>query len=45
MGVPVAGSLLFYFWRLIPRVILLVFLLVSAAVQEEVYFEFNCLWY
>jgi hypothetical protein len=29
MGVPAAGSLRFYFWRLIPRVILLVFLLVS----------------
>jgi hypothetical protein len=44
MGVPAAGSLRFYFWRLIPRVILLVFLLVSVAIQEEVYFDFNWLW-
>jgi hypothetical protein len=44
MGVPAAGSLLFYFCRAMPRVILLVFLLVSAAIPEEVYFKFNWLW-
>lgn len=45
ISVPAAGSLLFYFCRRIPRVILLVFVLVSAVIQEEVYFEFKWLWY
>jgi hypothetical protein len=45
IGVPAAGSLLFYFCRQIPRVILLVFVLVSAATQEYFYFQFNWLWY
>ena len=34
-GVPAAGSLLFYFCQLLPRVILLVFPLVSAAIDEK----------
>jgi len=38
------GSLLFYFCQLIPRVGLLVFLLVSAAIDEENYFTFRWLW-
>jgi hypothetical protein len=41
MGVPADGSLLDYFWRLILRVILLVFLLVSTATKEEFYLKFN----
>jgi len=35
----------FYFCELIPCVILLVFLLVSAAIGGENYFKFNWLWY
>jgi hypothetical protein len=38
IGMPAAGSLLFYFCRRIPRVTLLVFVLVSAAMQEEICF-------
>ena len=37
------GSLLFYFCQLIPHIILLVFLLVSAAIREEIYFRFKWL--
>jgi hypothetical protein len=36
-------SLLFYFCQLIPRVILLVFPLVSAAIDDENYFKFKWL--
>jgi hypothetical protein len=43
-GVPVAGSLLFYFCRRIPRVILLVFVLVSAAIGDKSGFKFKWLW-
>ncbi|XSC44774.1 hypothetical protein ACF1BQ_046500 [Bradyrhizobium sp. RDT10] len=39
------GSLLFYFYELVPRIILLVFLLVSAATDDENSFKFNWLWY
>jgi hypothetical protein len=35
------GSLRFYFCQLIPRVSLLVFLLVSAAIDDENYFKFK----
>jgi hypothetical protein len=45
MGVPAAGSLLFYFCRRIPRVILLVFVLVSAAIDDKSNFKFRWLWY
>jgi hypothetical protein len=46
MGRACSGrSLLFYFCELIPSVILLVFLLVSAAIGDENYFKFNWLWY
>jgi len=38
-------SLLFYFCQLIPRVSLLVFLLVSATIDDKKYFKFNWLWY
>ena len=37
------GSLLFYFCQLIPHAVLLVFLLVSAAIREEIYFRFKWL--
>jgi hypothetical protein len=37
-------SLLFYFCQLMARVILLVFLLVSAATEDENYFKFKWLW-
>jgi hypothetical protein len=37
------GSLLFYFCQLIPHVVLLVILLVSAAIREEIYFRFKWL--
>jgi len=36
--------LLFYFCRRIPRVILLVFVLVSAAIDEKNGFKFKWLW-
>jgi hypothetical protein len=39
------GSLLFYFCRRIPRVILLVFVLVSAAIDDKSDFKFRWLWY
>jgi hypothetical protein len=39
------GSLLTYFSQLIPRVSLLVFLLVSAAIGAKNCFEFKWLWY
>ena len=39
------GSLLFYFYELIPRIILLVLLLVLTATDDENSFKFNCLWY
>jgi hypothetical protein len=42
-GVPMPGSLLFYFCQLIPRVGLLVFLLVSAAIDDENCFKFKWL--
>ena len=35
------GSLLFYFCQLIPHVVLLVFLLVSAAIDDETCFKFK----
>jgi hypothetical protein len=44
IGVPAAGSLLF-FCRRIPRVILLVFVLVSAAIGDKSDFKFRWLWY
>jgi hypothetical protein len=37
--------LLFYFCELIPRVILLVFVLVSAASGDKKYLNFKWLWY
>jgi hypothetical protein len=43
--VPAAGSLLVYFCRRIPHIILLVFVLVSAARENDFYFKFNRLWY
>jgi hypothetical protein len=43
IGVPAAGSLLFYFcWRM-PCVILLVFVLVSAAIDDKTDFKFKWL--
>ncbi len=45
IGVPAARSLLFYFCRRIPRVIVLVFVLVSAATDDKSDFSFRCLWY
>jgi hypothetical protein len=33
--VPAAGELAFYFCQLIPRISLLVFVLVSAAIEDE----------
>jgi DNA-binding transcriptional ArsR family regulator len=42
-GVPAAGELPFYFCQLIPRVILLVFLLVSTTSNDENYFKFKWL--
>jgi hypothetical protein len=42
-GVPMPGSLLFYFCPLIPRIGLLVFLLVSAAIDDENSFKFKWL--
>jgi len=44
IGVTAAGSLLF-FCRRIPRVILLVFMLVSAAIDDKNDFKFRWLWY
>lgn len=44
IGVPAAGSLLLYFCRRMPRVILLVFVLVSAAIDDKTDFKFNWLW-
>ncbi len=44
-GVPAAGSLLFYFCQLLPRVILLVFSSVSAAIDDENYYKFKWLWH
>lgn len=44
IGVPAAGSLLFYFCRRKPRVILLVFVLVSAAIDDKSGFKFKRLW-
>jgi hypothetical protein len=38
-------SLLFYFCQLLPRVILLVFPLVSTAIDDENYFKFKWLWH
>ena len=38
-------SLLFYFCQLLPGVILLVFPLVSAAIDNENYCKFKWLWY
>jgi hypothetical protein len=38
------GACCFIFCQLIPRVILLVFLLVSAAIDDENYFKFKWLW-
>jgi hypothetical protein len=42
---PATSSLLFYFCELLPRVILLVFVLVPAAIGHENYFKINWLWY
>jgi hypothetical protein len=39
------GSLLYYFCRRIPRAILLVFVLVSAAINDKSNFKFKWLWY
>jgi hypothetical protein len=44
IGVPATGSLLLYFCRRIPRVILLVFVLVSAAIDDKSDFKFKWLW-
>jgi hypothetical protein len=44
IGVPATGSLLFYFCRRIPRVILLVFVLVSAAIDGKSSFKLKWLW-
>jgi hypothetical protein len=44
IGVPTAGSLLSYFCRRMPRVILLVFVLVSAAIDDKSCFKFKWLW-
>jgi hypothetical protein len=42
---PAAKTLLLYFcWR-IPRVILLVFVLVSAAIDDKSEFKFKWLWF
>jgi hypothetical protein len=41
--VPVAGSLPLYFCRQIPHVILLVFVLVSAAIDDKSQFKFKWL--
>ncbi|WP_315763713.1 hypothetical protein [Bradyrhizobium sp. SZCCHNR2009] len=41
---PAARTLLFYFCRRIPRVILLVFVLVSAAIDDKSRFKFKWLW-
>jgi len=38
-------SLLLYFCQQLPRVILLVFLLVSAAINDKNHFKFSRLWY
>jgi len=38
-------SLLFYFCQPLPRVILLVFPLVLAAIDDENYFKFKWLWH
>ena len=43
-GCLLPWSLLFYFCQLIARVILLVFLLVSAAIDDENNFKFKWLW-
>ena len=42
---PAAGELLVYFCELIPSVMLLVFLLVSAAIGDGKYFKFKWLWH
>jgi len=44
-GVPAAVEPAFYFCQLLPRVILLVFLLASATIDDENYFVFKWLWY
>jgi len=44
-GVPAAGEPAVYFFQLILRVSLLVFLLVSTAVGDKNYHNFNWLWY
>jgi hypothetical protein len=44
IGVPATGSLLFYFVGEY-RVILLVFVLVSAAIDDKSSFKFKWLWY
>jgi hypothetical protein len=44
IGVPAAGSLLFYFCPQIARVILLVFVLVSAAIDDKSGPKFKWLW-
>ena len=44
-GVPMPGSLLFYFCQLIPRVGLLVFLLVSATIEDKNLYNFKWLWH
>jgi hypothetical protein len=43
-GVPAAGEPAFYFCQLIPRISLLVFVLVSAAIKDGNRFKFNWLW-
>jgi hypothetical protein len=45
MGVPAAGRPPFYFCRQIPRVILLVFVLVSEAIDDKSDMKFKWLWY
>src|SRR5262249_26780597 len=44
-GVPAAAEPVFYFCQLIPRISLLVFVLVSAAIEDENLLKFNWLWY
>jgi hypothetical protein len=45
MGVPAAVEPAVLFCQVIPRVILLVFLLASTAIDDENRFKFNWLWH
>jgi hypothetical protein len=44
-GAPPVGEPAFYFRQLIPRIGLLVFVLVSAAIEDENQCKFKRLWY